>query len=95
MISIEYLGFTAGAFVAISLLPQLVKAVRTKSTLDISITWSLINEIGQILWIIYGAVIQSQSLVIMSSITLLMNTFLIMLKIRYDKMSKKNTNSNI
>ena len=83
MNSIEYLGFTAGLFVAISLLPQILKSWKTKSTKDIAIMWTIINLIGQVLWIVYGIVIVSYSLVTMSSITLAMTITLIAMKLKY------------
>jgi MtN3 and saliva related transmembrane protein len=79
----ELIGFIAGIFVAISVLPQVIKSWRTKSTRDVSILWSLINLVGQALWIFYGVRIQSYSLVIMSSLTLILNVSMIILKVRF------------
>ncbi len=81
---IEFLGFTAGGLVAISLLPQVIKSWRTKSTKDIAILWTLINLVGQILWVTYGYYIESVSLVAMSSLTLIMTVSLIILKLKFD-----------
>ncbi|MBI3619160.1 hypothetical protein HY213_03985 [Candidatus Peregrinibacteria bacterium] len=78
----ELIGFIAGSLVAISLLPQVIKSWRTRSTKDIALSWTLINLSGQILWIVYGVEIQSASLVIMSSITFLMAAFILMLKMK-------------
>lgn len=79
----ELIGFIAGSLVAISVFPQVYKSWRTRSTRDISLSWSLINLAGQILWVVYGVVIGSYSLVIMSAITLLMNVSMIALKLKY------------
>jgi len=79
----EIIGFIAGTFVSISILPQVIKSWKTKSTNDIALTWNLINLLGQILWIYYGLIISSISLVIMSGITLLMNLLMIILKIKF------------
>ena len=79
----EILGFVAGSLVAISVFPQVYKSWKTKSTKDIAISWSLINLAGQMLWIVYAAVISSYSLIIMSSITLFMNVSMIVLKLKY------------
>lgn len=80
---IEILGFIAGSMVAISLLPQVIKAWRTKSTKDLSISWTLINLCGQTLWIIYGYYVVSIALMTMSSITLVMTLSLIALKLKF------------
>ena len=83
MINAEIIGFIAGILVASSLIPQTIKSWKTKSTSDISITWMLINLSGQIMWIVYGFLISSMSLVIMSSITLALAISLLILKIRH------------
>ena len=78
----ELIGFIAGSLVAISLLPQVLKSWKTKSTKDLALSWTLINLCGQVLWILYGIQIGSSSLVIMSSITLVMTISLVVLKLR-------------
>lgn len=83
MINPEIIGFIAGIFVASSLIPQTIKSWKTKSTSDISIAWMLINLTGQTLWIIYGFMISSYSLVIMSGITLALAVSLLILKIKH------------
>lgn len=83
MYSIELLGFIAGGLVAISILPQLIKSWKTKSTNDLSISWMSINILGQVLWIVYGVYINSISLVIMSSLTLVFALSLVFLKLKY------------
>lgn len=77
------IGFLAGIFVAVSTLPQIIKSWRTKSTKDIAIGWSIINLIGQILWLIYGVLLASPPLIIMSAITACMNISMITLKLRF------------
>jgi MtN3 and saliva related transmembrane protein len=79
----EVIGFAAGIFVASSLLPQVIKSWKTKSTKDISIAWSLINLTGQLLWLIYGIAISSSSLIIMSGITFVMTLSMVFLKIKF------------
>jgi MtN3 and saliva related transmembrane protein len=83
MLNVEALGFIGGGLVSVSLLPQVIKSWRTRSTKDISILWGLINLIGQVFWITYGLTIHSLSLVVMSGITFVMSASLVVLKIRY------------
>ena len=80
----EIIGFIAGILTSISLFPQVVKSIRTRSTDDISLIWTSINITGQIAWIIYGIFIGSMSLYIMSGVSLTMVTTLTILKIRFD-----------
>ena len=83
MFNAEIIGFIAGIVVASSLIPQTIKSWKTKSTSDISIAWMLINLSGQTLWIIYGFLISSISLIVMSSITLALAISLLILKIKH------------
>lgn len=83
MNNIELVGFIAGILVAISVFPQVLKSWQTRSTKDVALSWSLINLTGQILWIAYGVGIHSASLIVMSSITLVMNLFMVGLKLRF------------
>ncbi|PIR48199.1 hypothetical protein COU80_05670 [Candidatus Peregrinibacteria bacterium CG10_big_fil_rev_8_21_14_0_10_55_24] len=79
----EPIGFAAGTLVAASLLPQVIKSWRTRSTKDLALSWTLINLAGQVLWLTYGVGIASRSLVVMSGVTIAMTLILIGLKIRH------------
>ncbi|MEP6597215.1 MAG: SemiSWEET family transporter [Ginsengibacter sp.] len=54
MNSIQIVGFIAGIFTGISLLPQLFKIIKEKETEDISMWMLLILLAGLALWTIYG-----------------------------------------
>jgi MtN3 and saliva related transmembrane protein len=79
----EIVGFGAGSFVAASLLPQVVKSWKTKSTQDIAIGWTIMSLGGQVLWETYGWLIHSPSLIVMSGLTLVMAFSVLYLKIKY------------
>ncbi|EKE29953.1 MAG: hypothetical protein ACD_2C00073G0041 [uncultured bacterium (gcode 4)] len=83
MKSVEIIWFMAWILVAVSILPQIIKSWKTKSTKDISINWSILNLFWQILWIVYWVQLESYSLVVMSGIAMLMNMSMITLKVRY------------
>ncbi len=50
----KVIGIAAGAFTAISLLPQIVKVIKEKKSQDISIFYLFVLLTGLILWTIYG-----------------------------------------
>lgn len=79
----EIIGFLAGVLVAAALLPQVLKSWKTKSTKDISLGWSVTSITGQIMWLVYGVLLSSPSLVIMSAVTLVMALSVLYLKLRY------------
>jgi MtN3 and saliva related transmembrane protein len=81
--STEVIGFAAGSLIALSLVPQVIKSIKTRSTIDISLQWSLISVGGQILWLVYGITIGSTSLYVMSGVTLTMTLIMLWLKLRY------------
>ena len=83
MDKIELIGFVAGILLAVSLVPQVIKSWQTRSTKDMALSWSLINISGEILWIVYGVYLNSSALVVMSSIALLMNIFMVALKLKF------------
>ena len=50
----EIIGFIAGFLVSIALLPQVIKTWRSKSSKDISLSWTIILMSGLFLWIVYA-----------------------------------------
>ncbi|MBI4235068.1 hypothetical protein HY604_02085 [Candidatus Peregrinibacteria bacterium] len=81
--TVEILGFLGGALVTTSLLPQVIKSFRTKSTKDISIAYTLILMIGLALWISYAILNNIVPLFIFASIELLITISLFILKLIY------------
>ena len=81
--ALEIVGYLAGFIVAIALLPQVIKAWRTKSTKDISILWNLIFITGLILWVVYGIVNKILPLAIFASVEATMAASLLVLKLKY------------
>jgi MtN3 and saliva related transmembrane protein len=84
MNNIEIIGFVAGILVALSLVPQIFKSWHSRSTQDVAMSWLIINISGQIMWIIYGNYLESWPIIITSGLILIMNVFMIFLKIKFD-----------
>lgn len=80
---IDLLGYAAGILVVISLLPQVMKSWKTKSTRDISLSRYVIYVIGLILWIIYAVIIQNGPVAAMNSVGLILALSILYLKIRH------------
>ena len=83
MVNLEIIGYAAGFLVAVSLTPQLIKTLRTKSTKDISVLWTLVLTGGLLLWIVYGLANKILPIIVFTSIEFLMISFLFVLKIVY------------
>ncbi len=60
---LEILGFIAAILTTMSFLPQALRIRRQGSAADVSLTMYLMMATGQALWLIYGFVIGSPSLV--------------------------------
>jgi len=80
---IDLLGYSAGALVILSLLPQAIKSWKTKLTRDISLSRYIIYVIGLVLWIIYAIIIGNGPVAITNGIGLVLACSILYLKIKY------------
>lgn len=83
MEKIEILGLIAAALTTSSFIPQVYKAWKFKSTKDISLTMYMAFFIGIVLWLIYGIAINSLSMIIANTITIVLALSIILAKIKY------------
>ncbi|MFA5930653.1 MAG: SemiSWEET transporter [Candidatus Micrarchaeia archaeon] len=83
MDSIDLLGYAAGTLVVISLLPQVVKSWKTKSTKDISLARYAIYITGLLLWIAYALLIGNGPVAMMNSVGLILAICVLALKLKY------------
>jgi MtN3 and saliva related transmembrane protein len=77
------LGITAGTLTTVAFIPQLAKALKSKSTGDLSWGMVLTFTIGVLLWLIYGIWIDSLPVILANAVTLLLQLGIISLKIKY------------
>ncbi|MFH0867732.1 MAG: SemiSWEET transporter [Candidatus Woesearchaeota archaeon] len=83
MTYIDIIGFLAGTFTTLALVPQAVKALKTKRTKDVSFGWILILTIGVSLWFTYGILINSFPIIIANGLTFILSLIVLILKIKY------------
>jgi MtN3 and saliva related transmembrane protein len=81
---VALLGYVAGAFTTVAFLPQLVRALRTRSTGDLSFPMLAMMAAGVALWSIYGFTVGSLPIVVPNAIMCAMVLALMVLRIRYD-----------
>ena len=77
------LGVTAGTLTTVAFIPQLAKALKSKSTGDLSWGMVLTFTIGVLLWFIYGIWIDSLPVILANAVTLLLQLGIVSLKIKY------------
>ena len=86
---IDIIGFLAGFLISISILPQIIRSVRTRSVRDISLLMLLIIIAGEILWVVYGAAISSYPIIAMDGFAFAATLVMLFIKIKYEKMRPK------
>lgn len=81
---VAVIGYVAGAFTTVAFLPQLMRALRTKSTADLSPPMLAMMFSGVSLWSIYGFFIGSLPIVVPNAIMAAMIAVLMVLRLKYD-----------
>jgi MtN3 and saliva related transmembrane protein len=77
------LGLFGATLTTISLLPQLIKTIKTRSTKDISISMLALFGAAFLVWLIYGFLIKDIPLIIANSFALVQDTIILIFKIIY------------
>ncbi len=83
MDAITVVGLVAAAFTTISLLPQLLKVWKTKSTKDISTGMFTLFGSGVLLWFIYGFFVKDAPIIIANSLAFIQAAVILVFKIKY------------
>ena len=79
---IEALGLVAACLTTSSFLPQAIRIWRTRSARDVSLVMYLMMAAGNTLWLVYGILIGSVSMIFANATCLLMVVSVLGLKIR-------------
>ena len=78
------LGFTAAICTTIAFIPQAVKVYRTKHTKDISLGMFSLLNLGFVLWLIYGIILNSYPIILANAVTIIFAVYILITKIRLD-----------
>jgi MtN3 and saliva related transmembrane protein len=84
MTAADILGYAAGAVTAFTFLPQVVKTWKEKSAKDISLYMFLIAFINEIMWLVYGFMIDNMVVILTNAVMLVMSGIMIGLKLKYN-----------
>ncbi len=84
----EIIGIFAGSFTTVAYLPQLIKVVQTRSTDDISVWMYLILCSGLAMWVVYGFMIWSVSLIAANMVTLCLAFAILRVKLQNIRIQK-------
>ncbi|MHB8102295.1 MAG: SemiSWEET family sugar transporter [Methanosarcina sp.] len=78
------IGYIAGALTTIAFAPQLLRALTTKSTKDVSLMMLLCSTSGMVLWLFHGILVKDPALVVANSISVVLASSLLGLKLKND-----------
>lgn len=81
----ETIGFAAAILTTAAFLPQVYKTWKTKDVSGLSLPMLLIFFVGIVLWLVYGVLKESPSMIFANSITVISAFLLLYFKIRYSK----------
>lgn len=81
----EIFGLVAGAITVSGFLPQIIKGYKTKSLKDLSYLLSTLIGVGMFMWIIYGIVFGSLSIIVANTVGVILNLTLLVMKYNYSK----------
>jgi MtN3 and saliva related transmembrane protein len=83
MDAITIIGLIAALFTTVSLLPQLIKVYKTKSTKDISTWMFTLFGIGVLLWFVYGVFVNYLPIIVANSLAFIQATVILFFKAKY------------
>ena len=77
----DFLGYFAGVLTTVAFLPQVIKALRTRSTKDISLSMWVLLFTGIACWLIYGFLLGSGPVIVANAVTLVLVGTVLALKL--------------
>lgn len=80
-----FLGYLAGTLTTLSFLPQVLHTYKVKSASDFSWKMLIGFNCGLALWFVYGIYLHSWPMILANSITMGLQAFIVVMKIRYSK----------
>lgn len=79
-----FIGYLAAGCTTIAFLPQDIKVYKTKHTKDISFLMFLLLNVGLVLWLTYGLMIESIPIILANALTIVMSVYILTIKIKND-----------
>ncbi len=77
------IGLMAAVCTTVAFLPQAIKSFKTKHTKDLSLPTFLIATTGVLLWLVYGLLIEDTPLIVANSVTFILMSSIVALKLKY------------
>jgi MtN3 and saliva related transmembrane protein len=88
MFLIETVGLAAGCFTTCAFIPQVVRTYRSRSVKDISFRMYLLMCAGILLWVLYGALIGSLSVIVANVVSFALTAAILVMKVTFERKSR-------
>ena len=92
LILIDFFGYSSGVFVGITLLPQVIKVFKTKSTKDLSHIFLALSLLAAASKLIYGILINQLPIVVTAPIIGIETLIIMIAKCEFDRRIDKKVN---
>jgi MtN3 and saliva related transmembrane protein len=83
MKGVDIIGYSAGAITSLTFLPQVIKTWKVKSAKEISLLMFVIAAVNEILWVVYGILLNNLVITLTNIIVLSMALTMIYFKLRF------------
>jgi MtN3 and saliva related transmembrane protein len=90
----EIIGVAAGCCTTAAFAPQVVRTWKTKSVEDISLGMYCLLCLGVVLWIAYGSLIGSLSVVLSNMVIFVLAGAVLVMKLRFGRVTTKSFDKN-
>ena len=81
--SVEIIGLIAAILTTSAFVPQVIKTWKTKDVEGLSLPMYSVFFVGIVLWLVYGILIESLSVILANVITAILALILVYFKIRF------------
>lgn len=81
--NVEIIGTTAGILSCITFMPQVIKTWKLKSARDLSPVMFVVAMVSTLLWLVYGILIGSFSMIFTNVIVFLLSVVMLVLYFRF------------
>lgn len=77
------IGLIAASLTTFAFLPQSIRAIKTKHTKDISLPMLVMMEVGVVIWIGYGLLINNIPLILANTVSFFFVSLTLYVKLKY------------
>lgn len=81
--SLEWVGYLAGALTTVAFVPQALKTIRSRDTRSISLGMYIVFTLGVALWLAYGIYLNSLPMILSNIVTLMLSATILVLKLKH------------